>query len=505
MSMETLKFSTKPITTPHFQDHFWVPQNSRILGVYNKKGHTLSFSLTCKLKTSKGKKISKRKKSSWPDSGGAPPLLERKKAAEATTRNNNADDKVLFKKESKRVLGVLSNLSLEIGEMFAVAGLMALGNSIFDQGNVPEFVFQNFPEDHPLFGFFYWERNFTLGLDHMFSSPIFLGTLALLGASLMACTSATQTPFVKVARRQSFSNSAEAIHKQEDADTLPRASVKDSGVTRMGAVYEVFLKGPALRAFKGLVGRFASIGVHLALLLVVSGGTLDAACSLGEDVTVPQGLNSVVGDVLAPSRVLPTPSNDFSNEVHVSRFYMDYDESGEVSQFHTDISLLDLNGNEVLRKTISVNDPLRSILARDLQSNIPFDKEGKFAGVRRPNLNLPIEIDGSKISIGDEIGSSSLDQKTDSGAPIVYAGFGSLMLSTCISYLSHAQLSALQDGITVVVGGKTNRGKSELPDTTNHSVDQVSEVFESSSTDESDSFIGIRIQVGIWNKKDFDR
>ncbi|KAK4378368.1 hypothetical protein RND71_000230 [Anisodus tanguticus] len=500
--METFKFSTKPLTTTHLQNHFWVHQNSRIFGVYNKKGRTFSFRLTCKFKNSEGKKTSKKKKISWPDSGGAPPLLERRKAVEATTRNN-ADDKLLFKKESKRVLGVLSDLPLAIGEMFAVAGLMALG-TIINQREVQEFVFQNFPEDHPLFGLFSWERIFTLGLDHMFSSPIFLGTLALLGASLMACTYTAQTPLLKVARRRSFSNSAEAIHKQEDADTLSRASVKDSGITLTGTGYEVFLKGPALHALKGLAGRFASIGVHLVLLLVMSGGTLDAAGSLGEDVTVPQGLNSVVADVLAPSGVLSSPCDGISTEVHVNRFYVDYDESGEVSQFHTDISLFDLNGKEVLRKTISVSDPLRSILARDLQSNILFDKEGKFAGVRRPNLNLPIEIDGSKISIGDAIGSSSLDQKTDPGVPIVYAGFGSLMLSTCISYLSHAQLSALQDGITVVVGGKTNRGKSKSPDTTGRSVDQVAEVFESSSTEESDSFIGIRIQVGIWNNNDFD-
>lgn len=37
-------------------------------------------------------------------------------------------------------------------------------------------------------------------------------------------------------------NSAEEIHKQDDADTPPRASVKDSGVTRMGAGYEVYTK-----------------------------------------------------------------------------------------------------------------------------------------------------------------------------------------------------------------------------------------------------------------------
>ncbi|XP_009802676.1 cytochrome c biogenesis protein CCS1, chloroplastic-like [Nicotiana sylvestris] len=481
--MEMLKFSTKPLRTPHFHNHFWVPQNSRILGVYNKKDRTFSFTRTCKLKTSKGKKTIKKKivpgNISSPDSGGAPPLLERKKAAEGTTRINNVDGKVVFKKVPKRVLGILSNLPLVIGEMFAAAGLMALG-TIIDKGEVPEFYFQNFSE-------------FTLGLDHMFSSPIFLGSLAILGASLMVCTNTTQIPLLKVARRQPFLNSAEPLQMQEDADTLPRTSVKDSAVKPLEVGYEVFLKGPSLQAFKGLASRLASTVVHFALLLAVSGGgTLSAADSFG-------------GDVIAPQWVLSTLSDAFSTKVHVNRSYLDYDESGEVSKFHTDISLFDLNGKEVLRKTISVNDPLRSIQAGDLQSTILNDKEGEFAGVRQPNSKLQIEIDGTKIVTVDAIGSTSLDLKTDPGVPIVYAGFGSLMLTTCISYLSHAQLSALQDGKTEVVGGKNNQAKGDFPDTDDRCfVDQVPELVESySSTEESDSFIGFRIQVGIWNKKDF--
>lgn len=53
----------------------------------------------------------------------------------------------------------------------------------------------------------------------------------------------------------------------------------------------------------------------------------------------------------------------------------------------------------------------RSMLARDLQSIVLYDKEGNFAGVRRPNSKLPIEIDGTKIVIVDAIGSTGLDLK----------------------------------------------------------------------------------------------
>lgn len=54
---------------------------------------------------------------------------------------------------------------------------------------------------------------------------------------------------------------------------------------------------------------------------------------------------------------------------------------------------------------------IRSMLLRDLQSVVLYDQEGKFAGIRRPNSKLPIEIDGTKIVIVEAIGSSGLDLK----------------------------------------------------------------------------------------------
>lgn len=77
---------------------------------------------------------------------------------------------------------------------------VSIGTAI-DQGEAPEFYFQKYPEDNPVLGFFTWKWILTLGFDHMFSSPLFLGMLVLLGASLMACTYTTQIPLVKVARR----------------------------------------------------------------------------------------------------------------------------------------------------------------------------------------------------------------------------------------------------------------------------------------------------------------
>lgn len=64
----------------------------------------------------------------------------------------------------------------------------------------------------------------------------------------------------------------------------------------------------------------------------MAGGTLSAAGSFRGSVTVPQGLNFVVGDVLGPTGFLSNPSESFNTEVHVNRFSMDYYESGEVGR-----------------------------------------------------------------------------------------------------------------------------------------------------------------------------
>ncbi|CAK9315850.1 unnamed protein product [Citrullus colocynthis] len=461
-----------------------------------------NFSLTCKIKASQDKK-QKNVSNKIVLSEAAPPLAEEESDnsgnTEAEVKSGNGSGLVkLAKRLPKRILGALSNLPLAIGEMFTIAALMALG-TVIDQGEAPDFYFQKYSEDNPLWGFFTWRWILTLGFDHMYSSTIFLGMLALLGISLMACTYTTQIPLVKVARRWNFLQSGETIRKLECSDILPRASVQDLGVVLMGAGYEVFIKGPTLYAFKGLAGRFAPIGVHLAMLLIMAGATLSATGSFRGSVTVPQGLNFVVGDVLNPSGFLSKPTEAFNTEVHVNKFYMDYYDSGEVKQFHSDISLFDLNGKEVMRKTISVNNPLRyggftiyqtdwgfsalqilkndegpfnlavaplkingdkklygtflpvgdvdspdvkgiSMLARDLQSIVLYDQEGKFVGVRRPSSKLPIDINGIKIEIVDAIGSTGLELKTDPGVPIVYAGFGALMLTTCVSYLSHSQV-----------------------------------------------------------------
>lgn len=435
---------------------------------------------------------------------------------------------------SKKTLKLLASFRLAIGELVLIAVLCVPG-TLIEQFQREEYYLQNFNGDHLAFGFLSGEWVLRLCLDHVYTAPYFLGLLALLATSLIACTSTRQVPLVKVARRWSFYKSKGAISKLDVSDTLPRASLDDLGALLMAERYQVFVRGPFLYAFKGLAGRFAPIGVHAALLLIMVGATYSASGGYRGSIMVPQGLSFTIGDIVNSNGVLSRPVPTFDTEVHVNQFLIDTYPNGQVSQFHSDLSLFDTTGKEVSRKTISVNDPLRfggftlyqtdwgisvfqvhidgagpfnlvaaplqtgdnklfgaflplgdnglaeakgiSMLARELHSVVIYDSHGTFVGVRRPGSDRPITVDGVEIVVDDVIGSTGLEIKLDPGVPMVYAGFGALMLTTVTSYLSHSQVWALQEGTSIIVGGRTNRWKDDFKREFNYFLDLVPEII----------------------------
>ncbi|CAI5989286.1 unnamed protein product [Closterium sp. NIES-64] len=394
----------------------------------------------------------------------------------------------------------LASFPLAIGLLFAVAGLCAVG-TLIEQGARPSDYMVLFPDGTLLS----WQVVLALGFDHVYSSPLFLSLLLLLAASLAACTSVRQLPMLKVAQRWSFIQRPESLRQMDFSDSLERAQIADLATLLMRKGYQVFQKGSSMYAFKGLVGRLAPIGVHAALLLVMAGGCYSALGGFQGTTLTPQGLDVVVPSALQGNSIFARPTTAMNMLVHVNRFYIEYRPNGEVKQFFSDLSVTDLYGRELQRKTISVNDPLRcqgvtmyqtdwaisavqlrsdggepfklpmaslqepgssqklfgtflptgeeenadggeatttgiSILARDLQNVVIYDSKGEFVGVRRPGSNRPITVEGKKLVVDELIGSTGLELKMDPGVPYVYAGFGALMLTTAISYLSHSQV-----------------------------------------------------------------
>jgi cytochrome c biogenesis protein len=125
-------FLKSPLLNSTFKPTF-SPHNSQLHNFFRKT--PLSLSLTCRLKTpqeNKNNKTNNISKKIILSEGAPPPLAEKGGDAagedEAPPKLGSGRGVMgSMKRLPRKVLSVLSYLPLAIGEMFAIAGLMALG------------------------------------------------------------------------------------------------------------------------------------------------------------------------------------------------------------------------------------------------------------------------------------------------------------------------------------------------------------------------------------------
>jgi cytochrome c biogenesis protein len=115
-----------------------------------------------------------------------------------------------------------------------------------------------------------------LQLDHIYTADYFLLLLALLGASLAACTATNQWPAVKVAQRWRFKGDQASLARLQVASLLPNARLQDLGAALRARRYQVFMQDGRLYGFKGLAGKLGPIGVHASMLLCMVGFAMGA-------------------------------------------------------------------------------------------------------------------------------------------------------------------------------------------------------------------------------------
>ena len=413
----------------------------------------------------------------------------------------------------QELLPVLTDLRLAILLLLTIA-IFSISGTVIEQGESLAFYRANYPEAPALFGFLSWKFILTLGLDHVYSTWWFLALLILFGTSLTACTFTRQFPALKAARRWKFYDQPRQFQKLALSAELDTGSLSYLIQILQNRRYRVFQgEGNTLYARKGIVGRIGPIVVHVGIVIILGGGIWGAMTGFMGQEMVPSGESFHVQNIVeAGPWAAPQIPKDWS--LRVNRFWIDYTPTGGIDQFRSDMSVLDNQGQEVKRKTIFVNEPLRyrgvtfyqtdwgisairiqlnnspilqlpmaqlntngkgriwgtwiptktdlsagvSLLAKDLQGMLLiYNAQGQLIDTLRPGMS--ININGIKLKIVEVVGSTGLQIKADPGIPIVYTGFGLLMLGVVMSYVSHSQIWALQSNGHLYVGGRTNRAQ----------------------------------------------
>jgi len=434
----------------------------------------------------------------------------------------------------REILPVLTDLRLAIILLLVIA-LFSVSGTVIEQGQLPDFYQSNYPEHPALFGFLSWKVIQVVGLDHVYRTWWFLSLLVLFGTSLTACTFTRQLPALKAAQKWKYYEEPRNFTKLALSAELEGVCLSSILPILQQKSYRIFQetnpeKDDILYARKGIVGRIGPIIVHIGIVAILLGGIWGAMTGFMAQEMITSGDTFQVKNIVdAGAWSSKDVLKDWS--VRVNRFWIDYTPTGGIDQFYSDMSVLNNDGQEVNHEKIYVNKPLRyhgvvfyqtdwgisnvrvrlnkspifqlpmvqldtkgkgriwgtwiptkpdlsegvSLLAKDLQGMVLiYDAQGKLINTVRAGMSIP--VNGVNLQILDVMGSTGLQIKFDPGIPIVYTGFGLLMLGVVMSYFSHSQVWALQKGETLYIGGKTNRAQVAFEQEVLAILDQLSSV-----------------------------
>jgi cytochrome c biogenesis protein len=409
-----------------------------------------------------------------------------------------------------KFLKFVADLRFAISLLLIISFCSIIG-TVIEQDQSIEIYKLNYPITNKLFGFLSWETIIQFGFDHVYKTWWFLGLILIFGISLLTCTFLQQFPSVKIARRCQFVRTVEPFKRLKISTILTKQTfTKIISTIKLGN-YSLFQQKDLLYCYKGLTGRLAPIIVHFSMILILLGTIIGSLGGFKAQEIIPKTENFHIQNIFNNGQLTKVPNISG----RINDFWITYTKQKTVSQFYSDISILDINGNEVKRQTSFVNSPaiynnvyfyqtdwnligLRikygdsQIVEYPLVNSLNnkskvwltwisntenltngiiaiidnlqgycsiYDSQGQFLGNLELNENLSKD---SNIQLVDILSSTGLQIKTDPGIPVIYTGFFFLMVSTLISYVTYSQIWMYQKNYQIFIGGNTTRATFEF-------------------------------------------
>ena len=404
----------------------------------------------------------------------------------------------------QKIPKILIDLKFSILILALIAFASSFG-SFIEQDEPKNFYEINYPLEKPIYGFVNSKLILTLGLDHVYNTWWFLLLLLILGLSLIGCTLTRQFPLVQNSKEYFFRKQSNSFLKLPFSIKLKKNFyLKELILSKLQKLnLYIYQKGELIYGYKGLIGRISPILVHVSLIIILGGSTLGAFKNFKAQEILPKGEVFHIQNPLKIGRLTPLPNIT----TRVNEFWVDY-KNNKINQFYSNLSILDNYGNELKNQTISVNNPIRfnnidfyqsdwnllgiRIKSDNKISEIPLfplkdktkswitwieNKEGKSNTLifdQLQNIFSVYDDKGNFIkssNIGDIlfnkqiidiIPATGLQIKYDPSIPIIYTGFGLLMITAFLSYLPYTQIWIYNQKNSCWLGTITNRGKINL-------------------------------------------
>ena len=410
----------------------------------------------------------------------------------------------------QKLFRLLADLRFSIFILLLISFCSILG-TIIEQEQPIEIYKINYPLTKPIFGILSWDKIIQLGFDHIYKTWWFLTFIFLFGSSLTLCSFLQQLPSLKIARRCQFFRTTNQFLRLKISTILKNFSFNKILARIQNKQYSIFQQKNMVYCYKGLIGRIAPIIVHFSIILILLGTIIGSLFGFKAQEVVPKSESFHIQNILAngPSTIIPRTSG------RINDFWINYTKTKTISQFYSDISILDFQGNETTRKTISVNYPLihkgvyyyqtdwnliglriqnsnkkifeyplinilknqnriwLTWISNELSSteglivmvdNLEgycsiYNNIGKFQGNLELNETSTFQ---QSLTLLEILSSTGLQIKSDPGIPLIYLGFFCLMISTLISYITYSQLWVIQKNQQIFIGGTTNRAIFEF-------------------------------------------